>query len=79
MDFLGKIKSDLKSILTLVIPDLHFSLLFLVPTDTTESVLHVFNTLEKNLGVEGFSTIFPCILTDRDPCFKNYLAFESSP
>ena len=58
LDFLGKIKTDLKTILTLIISDLHFPLLFLLPNETAESALNTFNQLEEHLSIEGFMTVF---------------------
>lgn len=78
MDFLGKIQTDSKSILTLTIPHLHFVFLFLLERESGENVVNVFNHLEGLLGFEDFKKVFPFILTDRDSCFKNFQAIESS-
>lgn len=78
MDYLGHIISDTKTILTLNISDIHFPLLFLLKKQTLEHTVEVFNRLEDLLGIDDFKKIFPCILTDRDPCFKPYLAYEAS-
>lgn len=45
MDFLGKIISDSKSILTFTIPELHFVMLFLLEKETASNVHEVFNRL----------------------------------
>lgn len=76
MDFLGKIVSDSKSILTLTIPELHFVMLFLLEKENAANVHEVFNRLETALGIEDFILVFPAILTDRDNCFTNYLEIE---
>lgn len=79
MDFLGKIRSDVNSILTLTLPDLHFVLLFLVTSETAVVVHGIIDDLESRLGIENFKKIFPFILTDRDPAFSNFMRFEYSP
>lgn len=79
MDFLGAIKSDKKSILTLTIPDLHYVMLFLVDTPTSRKIINIFNQLEAQLTTKLFTKIFPFILTDRDPCFSQFDIVETSP
>lgn len=79
MDFLGSIKSDKKSILTLTIPSLHFVLLFLVESPNSQKVIELFDQLESLLTPKHFTQIFPFILTDRDPCFSQFEAIETSP
>lgn len=76
MDFLGSIKTDYKSILVLVIPQLKFPMLFLITNPTAEKVTKTFDMLEERLGIELFKMIFPSILTDRDPCFGDYIGIE---
>lgn len=78
MDFLGSIKSDKKSILTLTIPSLHVVLLFLVESPNSQKVFEIFNQLELQLTPKCFTQLFPFILTDRDPCFSQFDAIESS-
>lgn len=77
MDFLGSIRTDSNSILTLIIPDLHFVMLFIIENKNSDKVVEVFNTLQDKLGIADFQKVFPAILTDRDPCFSNYEAIES--
>jgi len=72
LDFLGSKKSDTKSILSLVCPNLHFPLLELIDKPNSNKVVEYFNYLEEKLGIETFKEIFPYILTDRDPCFNDY-------
>jgi Transposase and inactivated derivatives, IS30 family len=78
MDFLGKIISDKKSILTVTIPDIHFVILFLVEAPNSQKVVNLFNHLELLLTTSAFSVVFPFILTDRDPSFSNIDDIESS-
>ena len=71
LDFLGSIKSDSKSIISLIMPDLHFSLIDIISNPSADKVVKYFDRLEENLGTEQFKKIFPFILTDRDPCFAD--------
>jgi len=78
MDFLGSIVSDRCSILVIIIPEIHFSFLWIVKDKNSEKVVEIFNELENKLGYEKFNEIFPSILTDRDPCFADILGIEFS-
>lgn len=78
MDFLGSIISDSKCILTLTIPELHFVIIKLFDSPNSEKIVSMFNEFEEELGINNFNLIFPSILTDRDPCFSNYLGIEFS-
>lgn len=78
MDFLGTIVSDSKCILTLTIPELHFVIIKLFESPNSEKVVSMFNDFEERLGIHDFNLIFPSILTDRDPCFSNYMGIEFS-
>ena len=79
MDFLGSIKTDSKSILTLILPDLHFVLIFIIEKKNSIKVVEVFNLIEERIGIEAFKRVFPVILTDRDPCFADMEGIEYSP
>ena len=78
MDFLGTIVSDSKCILTLTIPELHFVIIKLFEKPNSDKIVCLFNDFEERLGTHDFNLIFPSILTDRDPCFANYLGIEFS-
>lgn len=78
MDFLGSIKKDRKSILTLTIPTIHFVMLFIVDKPNSSKIVDLFTYLEDNLTVKLFKKIFPIILTDRDPCFSDFEGIEFS-
>ena len=78
MDFLGKIKTDKKSILTLTIPGLHYVMLFLVESPNSKKIIEIFDHLELALTTKLFAKIFPYILTDRDPCFSQFNQVETS-
>ena len=78
MDFLGSIKSDRKSILVIIIPEIHFPFLFIIEDKNASKVTEVFNEIEAKIGYEKFCEIFPSILTDRDPCFSDIKGIEFS-
>ena len=76
MDFLGSIKSDSKSILTLTVPTIHFVMLFIIEKPNSNKIVDVFNYLATLLESK-FNEIFPIILTDRDPAFSDYEGIET--
>ncbi|MEA5018560.1 MAG: IS30 family transposase [Erysipelotrichaceae bacterium] len=78
MDFLGSIRSDSNSILSLIIVELHFVILFIVENKNASKVNHLFDHLETSLGTVPFRKVFPVILTDRDPSFSDFQALEYS-
>ena len=78
MDFLGSIKEDTKSILVIIIPEIHFSILFIVTNKDSNKVVTLFDYLESKLGYNKFNEVFPSILTDRDPCFSDINGIEMS-
>lgn len=71
LDFLGSIKTDSKTIITLIMPDLHFPLIDIITNPDSKKVVKFFDRLEENLGIDNFKKIFPYILTDRDPAFAD--------
>lgn len=71
LDFLGSIKSDSKSIISLIMPDIHFPLIDIMTNPDSKKVVSFFDRLEDNLGIDDFKKIFPYILTDRDPSFSD--------
>ena len=73
LDFLGSIKTDSKSILTFILPNLHFSLLDIIKSPDSNKVVKFFDDLEEAIGTETFKNLIPAILTDRDPCFADIL------
>lgn len=78
MDFLGSIKQDSKSILVISLPELQFVFLFIIENKDSQKVVQVFDNLENILGFDDFKNVFPSILTDRDPCFKDIDGIEFS-
>lgn len=78
-DFLGTIKSDSKTILTLVCPRLQFCLIRIFNYRFNGSFVNYLNNIEKALGIETFKKVFPYILGDRDPAFNDYEKIESDP
>ena len=79
MDFLGSIKTDSKSILTLIIPELHFVFLFIIENKNAKKVVDTINFIQNLIGIESFKEVFPSILTDRDPSFSDIEGIEFDP
>ena len=77
MDFLGSIKSDSKSILTLTIPIIHFVMLVLVEKPNSSKIVNLFEHFHSYL-YDNFNKVFPIILTDRDPSFSDFEGIEFS-
>ena len=78
MDFLGAIKTDNKSLLVIIIPEIHFPILRIIENKNSNKVVKVFDELEEKLGYDKFNEVFPSILTDRDPCFADINGIEIS-
>lgn len=78
LDFLGSMKNDPNSILTLIIAEIHFTLIFLVNNKNSDKVIAIFDEIERKIGTEDFNAIFGLILTDRDPCFNDFERIETS-
>lgn len=77
IDFLGSIKTDYKSILTLIIPDLHFVILYIIENKSSSKVVGVFDDIQNRIGIKAFQRVFPAILTDRDHSFSNITGIET--
>lgn len=71
LDFLGSIKTDSKSILSFILPDLQFLLINIINNPNSNKVVKFFDDLEQLIGIESFQELIPIILTDRDPCFND--------
>lgn len=65
-----------KAILTMLFRNCTFMLAFLMDNTKSGSVIQIFRFLQKELGAETFSRLFPVILTDRGPEFSNPWALE---
>ena len=68
-----------KVLLTVHFPDTSFMLAFLRNTNTSQSVIDIFDRLYMTLGRDSFEKLFPVILTDRGSEFSNPAAIERSP
>lgn len=64
--------------LTMIFRKTSFMLIFLMPDSTQESVLNVFDTLTKVLGLDLFRRLFQVILTDNGVEFKDPESLEYS-
>lgn len=71
LDFLGAIKTDNNNILTLILPNLQFTLLDIINKPNSSKVIDFFDKLEESIETENFKNLIPVILTDRDPCFND--------
>ncbi|MCI8575117.1 MAG: helix-turn-helix domain-containing protein [Bacilli bacterium] len=71
LDFLGAIKTDNKSILSFILPDLQFSILDIINNPNSIKVVEFFDKLEERIGTNNFIKLIPVILNDRDPCFND--------
>ncbi len=78
LDFLGSKKGDPYTILTLIIREIHFTLIFLVENKNADKIVKIFDKIESKIGYENFVKVFGLILTDRDPSFADYEGFENS-
>ena len=68
-----------ETILTLHFADLHFMHAILMPDRTSASVIHAFDDLEAQLGLDLFQRLFPVVLTDNGTEFSNPTRLETSP
>ncbi len=71
LDFLGSIKTDSKSILSLILPKLQLIMIDIIKDPNSDKVVKFFDSIEDTIGIENFKMLFPVILTDRDPCFAD--------
>lgn len=71
LDFLGTIKTDSKSILSFILPNVHFTIIDIIKNPNSKKVVNFFDKLEEKIGTENFIELVPVILTDRDPCFTD--------
>ena len=65
-----------KCLLTIHFVDCSLMLAFLRDANTSKSVTDIFNQLDKELGKDAFSRLFPVILTDNGSEFSNPKAIE---
>jgi IS30 family transposase len=68
-----------KLLLTIHFPDTSFMLAFLRTSNTSQSVIDIFDRLYASLGRTMFEKLFPVFLTDRGSEFSNPAALERSP
>ena len=68
-----------KVLLTVHFPDTGFMLAFLRISNTSQSVIDIFDRLYNTLGRTLFEKLFPVLLTDRGSEFSNPAALERSP
>lgn len=66
-----------KYLLTLLDRTTRLMLAYLLPNKEMETVLGVLDSLEEQLGTQGFRTLFPLLLTDNGSEFSDPVRFES--
>ena len=76
MDTVEGRKGDEKVLLTIYLRPFRFMLAFLMDNQDMENVLRHFHWLEDILGLDLFRDLFPVILTDNGPEFKDPLSLE---
>ena len=77
MDTVEGKKGEDKVLLTLYLRFFHFMLAFLIDNQDMEHVLLQFHWLECILGIDLFRELFPVIVTDNGPEFKDPIALET--
>ena len=78
LDFLGSKRGDPYTILTLIIREIHFTLIFLVENKNADKIVKIFDKIESKVGYENFVRVFGLNLTDRGPSFADYEGSENS-
>ena len=76
MDTVKGKREKSKVLLTMIFRKSSFLLIFLLPDATQKSILNVFDTLTKVLGLELFRSLFQVILTDNGVEFKDPESLE---
>ena len=67
-----------KTLLTLLFRSCNFMAIFLLEENTQKEVTRVFDELEHALGTDGFKQMFPIVLTDNGPEFKDPVSLETN-
>ena len=70
MDTVKGSRSKDKALLTMLFLQSNIMLIFLMPDCSSKSVVSIFNTLTKKIGISAFRALFPVILTDNGSEFK---------
>ena len=70
MDTVKGARGSQKVLLTMILRETNFMLIFLMPDGTKQSVIDIFDKLTLRLGIETFRKLFPVILTDNGVEFK---------
>ena len=70
--------SDGKVLLTIHFVNCSFMIAFIREHNDAQSVIDIFNIIEKKLGIETFKNLFPVILTDNGSEFSNPNEIEIS-
>ncbi len=76
MDTVRGARTKEQVLLTVMFNSNSVMLMILIPDESMDPVIDVFDHLTKALGIRRFRKLFPVILTDNGRCFKNALALE---
>jgi len=66
-----------KALLTMLFHSCDFMMAFIRERNTSQSVIDIFNELQDRLGLQGFQSLFPAILTDNGSEFSNPVLLEA--
>lgn len=58
LDFLGSKRGNSYTILTLIIREIHFTLIFLVENKNADKIVKIFDKIESKVGYENFIRVF---------------------
>ncbi len=76
MDTVKGSRGSQKVLLTMILRETNFMLIFLLPDGTKKSVQDVYDKLTLLLGIDTFRKIFPVVLTDNGVEFKGAHSLE---
>lgn len=76
MDTVKGSRSQGKTLLTMLFLKSNIMLIFLMPDNKSKSVVDVFNSISKKIGITAFKELFPVILTDNGSEFKSVDSLE---
>lgn len=76
MDFLGVPHCSSRMLLVMTVPQMSFTLLYVIERPDNAKVIAVVDAIESDLGGELFRRMFEAVVTDRDSKFNDMAAFE---
>jgi len=76
MDTVRGLRTKEQVLLTMMFLNNSVMVMLLMEDETIDSVVEIFDSLTKKIGIKRFRKLFPVIVTDNGRCFKNALALE---